>query len=416
MIQDFVPARTSLASGVVIKQHLLERNKYPQPQVEWKFEDYSGSVYSQQIWDDNISGSYIETSTIGNIFGGTGGTFDSYNFTGSTLPPTFINNTQSWLEPVKTPYGLTYISQSTQQEFYNGELPGSEFVVEDGELNSNNLYKYPNREGNILDWGGTFSVLGIVPPGSYTQNYVLGNISNVVLDDSINYTLTDQTIKINSPTITPLQITASFTTTWNTSSGAPQNYIFNLLQPLIASFYFTRKTTPNQAYIDVATPGKLISTSSYFAPPINTTTGTFTSTTTISRSWSPNTDEIYNMFIVRSNPLPILYWNLTCSVNITINQTLPPAASPVSSSQLANYSLFEFGDYNAIIDNVEDAETSQYFLDVDYSQNPVIPINQVALVNNSAILAPVQDSNYNSYAWSNIRYNGVRYNSIKINQ
>jgi hypothetical protein len=33
MIKDFVPARTSLASGVVIKQTLLERNKYPQPQV-----------------------------------------------------------------------------------------------------------------------------------------------------------------------------------------------------------------------------------------------------------------------------------------------------------------------------------------------------------------------------------------------
>jgi hypothetical protein len=33
MIKDFIPARTSLASGIVIKQHLLERNKYPQPQV-----------------------------------------------------------------------------------------------------------------------------------------------------------------------------------------------------------------------------------------------------------------------------------------------------------------------------------------------------------------------------------------------
>jgi hypothetical protein len=33
MIKDFVPARTSLASGIVIKQHLLERNKYPQPKV-----------------------------------------------------------------------------------------------------------------------------------------------------------------------------------------------------------------------------------------------------------------------------------------------------------------------------------------------------------------------------------------------
>ena len=34
MIKDFVPARTSLTSGVVIKQHLLERNKYPVPQVD----------------------------------------------------------------------------------------------------------------------------------------------------------------------------------------------------------------------------------------------------------------------------------------------------------------------------------------------------------------------------------------------
>jgi len=33
MIQDFVPARSSLASGIIIKQTLLERNKYPLPQV-----------------------------------------------------------------------------------------------------------------------------------------------------------------------------------------------------------------------------------------------------------------------------------------------------------------------------------------------------------------------------------------------
>jgi hypothetical protein len=33
MIQDFIPARTNLASGLVIKQTTLERNKYPVPQV-----------------------------------------------------------------------------------------------------------------------------------------------------------------------------------------------------------------------------------------------------------------------------------------------------------------------------------------------------------------------------------------------
>ena len=76
---------------------------------------------------------------------GTGGTFDSYNFTGSVIPPTFINNTQSWGEEVKTPVGLLTISHSTQDEFYNGELPGTELVVENGELNEANTIKYPFR-------------------------------------------------------------------------------------------------------------------------------------------------------------------------------------------------------------------------------------------------------------------------------
>jgi hypothetical protein len=133
MIKDFVPARTSLASGVVIKQHLLERSKYPEPQVEWEELDYSGSI------------------TTAFMSGGTGGTFDSYNFTGSTIPPTFINNTQSWGEEVKTPVGLLTISHSTQDEFYNGELPNSLIIATDGELNEANTIKYPSDYAIIYD-------------------------------------------------------------------------------------------------------------------------------------------------------------------------------------------------------------------------------------------------------------------------
>ena len=33
MIKDFTPARTSLATGIIIKQTMLERNKYPLPQA-----------------------------------------------------------------------------------------------------------------------------------------------------------------------------------------------------------------------------------------------------------------------------------------------------------------------------------------------------------------------------------------------
>jgi hypothetical protein len=116
MIQDFVPARTSLTSGVVIKQHILERNKYPQPQVEWEELDYSGS---------------IDTAFIS---GSTGGTFNEFNTT------TFAQN---WIETAYTPAGVQYISQSSQYEFYNGELPGTEYVVTNGELNPDNDFKYP---------------------------------------------------------------------------------------------------------------------------------------------------------------------------------------------------------------------------------------------------------------------------------
>ena len=61
MIKDFIPARTSLASGIVIKQHLLERNKYPQPQVSYSDELLTGSI------------------DIGDIEGGPGGMLNPYN-------------------------------------------------------------------------------------------------------------------------------------------------------------------------------------------------------------------------------------------------------------------------------------------------------------------------------------------------
>ena len=44
LIKDFTPARVDLASGVVIKQHILERNRYSPAQADYEFQDYSGSV------------------------------------------------------------------------------------------------------------------------------------------------------------------------------------------------------------------------------------------------------------------------------------------------------------------------------------------------------------------------------------
>ena len=119
MIQDFVPARTSLASGVVIKQHLLERNKYPQPQMNWEDLDISGTIKPQ--WND------YQPGTIEHFDGGAGGVVNQFNY--------LTNTSQSWYDDFNSPLGPVIMLHNNQDEFYNGELSGSNILVTNGILN-----------------------------------------------------------------------------------------------------------------------------------------------------------------------------------------------------------------------------------------------------------------------------------------
>ena len=65
MIKDFVPARTNLRSGVVVKQHLLERSKYPQPQMEWEDVTYTGSI-DTAFFSGSTGGTFNEFNTVSN--------------------------------------------------------------------------------------------------------------------------------------------------------------------------------------------------------------------------------------------------------------------------------------------------------------------------------------------------------------
>jgi hypothetical protein len=132
MIKDFVPARTSLASGIVIKQHLLERNKYPQPQVNNNstIAYYSsGSSNNQPLTFQNIivTGTVapqwndFQPGTIEDFNGGAGGVFNSFNYVGNT--------SQSWYETIPTISGSVIILHNTQDEFYDGEFSGSNIIV-----------------------------------------------------------------------------------------------------------------------------------------------------------------------------------------------------------------------------------------------------------------------------------------------
>jgi hypothetical protein len=147
MIKDFVPARTSLASGVVIKQTLLERNKYPQPQTNinstiayassgsqnniplvFQNIEVSGTVAPQ--WND------YQPGTVENFSGGTGGSFEPFNGISTspyglngTGPENIFGITQSWYENIPTISGSVLVLHDSQDEFYDGEFSGSVLVV-----------------------------------------------------------------------------------------------------------------------------------------------------------------------------------------------------------------------------------------------------------------------------------------------
>ena len=141
MIKDFTPARTNLSSGVVVKQHILERNAYSSRPVSWEDQTYSGSVKStvrNYSTGSGKTGTYetVSGSTIEVFRGGTGGSFEKFNgleFHKSGSEGNGPNNelgiTQSWFDVYQSSGSSNIIyPRDDQREFYNGEFSQSMYV------------------------------------------------------------------------------------------------------------------------------------------------------------------------------------------------------------------------------------------------------------------------------------------------
>lgn len=111
MIKDFIPARDTVATGIIIKPHLLERSKYAQPLPTGTRPEYSASIDTAFIEGTN-GGTLAELST---------------SYTSSILQ--------------KAGY-VTEIND-TAVERINGELSGSRIQATTGELNDENPFKNP---------------------------------------------------------------------------------------------------------------------------------------------------------------------------------------------------------------------------------------------------------------------------------
>ena len=203
MIKDFIPVRTSLASGLVIKQHLLERNKYPQPQVNINtpvakvasFEEASSEIEMttqtqfpmvtqvgsflilnsgntpgspEPVMGQNyilqnllLTGSVLpqwngyDSGSLVNATAGPGGMFNEFNNLSTSPagasgsgPVNSFNITQSWSVTTPSLSGSVTSTHDSQTEFYDGELSGSTMLITNGELNESCFWaKNVNPEG-----------------------------------------------------------------------------------------------------------------------------------------------------------------------------------------------------------------------------------------------------------------------------
>jgi hypothetical protein len=132
MIKDFTPARTSLSSGIVVKQHILERNRVRPAQVTSSNETLEGLIKPFSRGYNTGSGDtgqyeYISGSSIYRFSGETGGVLGQFN--GVEFSPIDTNNiynvTQSWNESFPSKLGVVEYNRDDQREFYNGEFSGS---------------------------------------------------------------------------------------------------------------------------------------------------------------------------------------------------------------------------------------------------------------------------------------------------
>lgn len=210
MVKDFLPARSVVDTGIIVKPHLLERSK--------------GLTVTVQTTDSSVLTSSIDTAFIegsdSSVFGAKSDYITSY--TSSVQTPIGI------VDRPANPNGIKLVARTDgETPRYTGEFSGSTLEITNGELNSNNSFKKLQRRSTpydlILKSQGTCQLTG----GStvYIRNQGPYNITAAPFfantTDYTTYTGKNG-ITINSPTnftLTPLVAPTNYT----------QGEVFNLV-------------------------------------------------------------------------------------------------------------------------------------------------------------------------------------------
>jgi hypothetical protein len=396
LIKDFVSAKVSSATGITIKQHLLERNKYPEPQVSRSFHELTGSIGQiPYLLDDQRA---YSASTDYQSFpivvpsGSDGGTLPNFvldtNYT-DFIYPGAINVTQSWTGSNITPFGYEPFTQADAREFIDGEFSGSTLVVTTQSLNPGcDPFKTPDTTQILYNVVSLANNDGGTPSGTYPQR----SFSFFLNPPAPQYgTDGDIVLWWNAKFVGPGE---TFSFAWSYSVEA------------IKIFKESANGINSGNYLGELT--NII---------INTNTFTFLLTSDVVNT-TTSTIECTVLSISEYPDFYLYYVTPTGVINFESN-AVPPDGIGINEqtnilSVLTPYvpSTFFNSDCNAVINNALIPRQSEIFWDLDYQSNAIQAVNQQVIISASQQgttlpKAFVQDYNWYCQGIKNSHYLGA---------
>jgi hypothetical protein len=366
LIKDFVPAKVASATGITIKQHLLERNKYPEPQVSRSFHELTGSIGQiPYLLDDQRA---YSASTDYQSFpivvpsGSDGGTLPNFvldtNYTDFVYPGA-INVTQSWTGSNITPFGFEPYTQADAREFIDGEFSGSTLVVTTQSLNPNNPFHSANTVSPNYDSDG---YTGVNPTAgnflwSWTTLYAAGQ-----------------------PASPGTATGYGVSTIWIHEEDLSSNNISSVLDNLSAGDQITFSIRTQG--IEAGSP-----------------CGTATNKTV--------TQTIFNINRLTTSVYRIDFLNSSIDIVRQANTGFCDAGlTPLSLSNKAvyfnpylNVPNFDYSPFNAVINNALIPRQSEIFWDLDYQSNAIQANNQQVIISASQQGTTLPKAFVQDYNW-----------------
>ena len=378
MIQDWVPAKTSLSSGIQIKQTVLERNKYPVPQLEIEESIITGSGIQMYTITGSTGGSTPDLIPDDTLRAVTASNGQMYTAEYGTPVNPMLNLTQSWLGSTSSPLGPVPFTQSISAEFFNGELSGSNLVVEDGELNPLNPVKKPTTQ---------------------VITYIIsGSTSTTPTSGEVNWNVASY-----SPGGIPIMGTQYISELYvNTLSNNGIN-ISTALSNLNPGSYII---FPVEYELDPIIPGIPVVVNKTVKAIIQNKTQTDNNTwklnfipTTGDNGTDVSYDASLDTFVFNSLPEENIYLN--------------PFINGVYN--------YDYSEYNPIINNVDVSRPNNNFFDVDFSTNQITAVNEASIISASrgtgfATPSTIPESNYTMRRITSPRYIGKELESAEFNK